>query len=248
MVQPFLPNTSDAYHANQAEPDTVDFEILLLAYQDTGVVSGCAVTESTPNAHTVDIASGTCLLGGAGISVSTQDDKSVTTADVTNPRIDLISINTSGTAVVTAGTAAAQPVAPAIPANSIPLAYLYVPANWGNFDDQMINDKRVILRRVYAREVAGNVTLDETYSIVNMESTGGARVVTMPAVADQNGHSFYIHRDGSNTVTINRAGSDTFEDGDTAKTLDTDGASIGLYSIGDTEWKIAGTRGTVGGS
>lgn len=249
MVQPFIPNQGGAFHVNQAEPDTADFEILLRAYQGTAVLSGCAVSESSPAAQEVDVASGVVILAWEKITVSAQADKAVTAADGSNPRFDIISINSSGTAVVTAGTAAAQPEAPTIPASSVPLAFLYVPASDNTHADNQIVDKRVIVAdRARAREVVGNVTLDWSYSVVNIESTAATRTVTLPDAAAFDGVNYLIRRDGSNTVTINRAGSDTFDDADTAKTLDSDGASIGIYSIGDTEWKIVGTQGTVGGS
>ena len=145
MTQPFLPNEADAFNANQAEPDSVDFEILLLGYQRTGVISGCAVTESSPAAQTVDVAVGEVVETGEQISVSAQINQAVSAADGSNPRIDLISVNSSGTVVVTAGTAAAQPVMPAVPATSIPLATLYVAASDNTHADNQINDKRVIV-------------------------------------------------------------------------------------------------------
>ncbi len=145
MVQPFLPNEADAFNANQAEPDSVDFEILLLGYERTGVVSGCAVTESSPAAQTVDVAVGVAILAGSQITVAVQADVAVTAADGTNPRFDLITVNSSGTVVVTAGTAAAQPVLPAIPATSVPLAALYIPTSDNTHADNQINDKRVIV-------------------------------------------------------------------------------------------------------
>ena len=145
MTQPFLPNEADAFNANQAEPDTVDFEILLLGHQRTGVISGCAVTESSPAAQTVDVAAGTALLAGVETTVSAQADQAVSAADGSNPRIDLITVNSSGTVVVTAGTPASQPVAPAIPASSVPLAFLYVAASDNTHADNQINDKRIVL-------------------------------------------------------------------------------------------------------
>ncbi len=146
MVQPFLPNEADAFNANQAEPDSVDFEILLLGHQRTGVLSGCAVSEdpSTPD-MTVDVTVGEVVETGEQITVSAQLNNTVTAADGTNPRIDLVTVNGSGTVVVTAGTAAAQPVAPAIPATSVPLAFLYVPTSDTSIADNQITDKRVFV-------------------------------------------------------------------------------------------------------
>ncbi|MDX1407417.1 MAG: hypothetical protein R3330_04770 [Saprospiraceae bacterium] len=91
-------------------------------------------------------------------------------------------------------------------------------------------------------------TIGPTDRIVNVDTSGGSVVITLPDNAGDSGHAFIVRRDGGSTVTINRAGSDTFDDGHTQKTLDSDGAAIGLFSIGDTEWKIVATEGTVGGS
>lgn len=59
------------------------------------------------------------------------------------PRFDLITVNSSGTKAVTAGTASSNPVFPAIPANSIVLAAIYVPAADTDIDANQIIDKRV---------------------------------------------------------------------------------------------------------
>lgn len=250
MVQPFLPNTGDAFNPNQAEPDTVDFEALLAGFRGTGVLGGCEVTESSPAAQTVDIAVGLASLLWEYIDVSAQADKAVTAADGSNPRFDLITINSSGTAIVTAGTAAAQPVLPGIPASSILIGGLYIPASDNTHQDAQINDKRVVLSlRAGAVEVNTDTTLNWAFSVVNVDSSGGAIVITLPDNADFTTKNYFIRRDGSNLVTINAVGSDDFSDGDTTKTLDADdGAAIGIYSIGDGEWKIVGIEGTVGGS
>lgn len=52
------------------------------------------------------------------------------TPDAANPRIALIcAANATDSVVVVHGTAAASPVPPAIPANNVPLAVVYIPAN-----------------------------------------------------------------------------------------------------------------------
>ena len=84
--------------------------------------------------------------------------------------------------------------------------------------------------------------------VTNIDTSGGAVVVTLPDNSGFAGHNFLIRRDGASAVTIDRAGSDTFDDADIQKTLDSDSAAIGIFSIGDGEWKIVATEGTVGGS
>ena len=147
-VQPLLPNTADAFDQEQAAPDSVNWEMLLAGFQRTGVISGCEVTESSPTAQTVDLAAGVVSLDGSKITISAQPDLAVTAADGTNPRKDLISVNSSGTAVVTAGTAASPPAIPDIPANSVELAVLLVPANDNDHADEQINDTRIPLYNI----------------------------------------------------------------------------------------------------
>ena len=185
MVQPFLPNEADAFNVNQAEPDSVDFEILLLGHQRTGVLSGCAVTESSPAAQTIDVAVGEVVETGEQITVSVQADVAVSAADGSNPRIDLVSVNASGTVVVTAGTAAAQPVMPAVPATSVPLATLYVAASDNTHADNQINDKRVFVADRYVFNVmeygaTGDGSTDDTAAIQatwDAMTTGGTMVI-----------------------------------------------------------------------
>ena len=129
MTLAFLPNEADATFNDQAEPDAVDFQILLLGYQQTGVVSGCEVTQSAPVAMTIDVASGDVLLAGASVSVSAQADKTIAVPDATFARFDLVTINSGGTVIVTTGTAAENPALPAIPANSVPLCGVFIPAD-----------------------------------------------------------------------------------------------------------------------
>jgi hypothetical protein len=103
-----IPNQSDAGTSSQAEVDAVDFGILVAAYNGTGVVAGGAVTAQSPTANmTVAVAAGTVLINGLHYGISAGNG-TITTADSSNPRFDLITINTSGAIVVTAGTAASS--------------------------------------------------------------------------------------------------------------------------------------------
>ena len=129
MTLSFLPNEAEATFNDQAEPDAVDFQILLLGFQQTGVVSGCEVTESAPVGMTIDVASGEVLLAEALVSVSAQADKTIAVPDATFGRFDLVTINSGGTAIVTTGTPAENPSLPSIPANSIPLCGVFIPAD-----------------------------------------------------------------------------------------------------------------------
>lgn len=141
---PFIPNYDSAAFPVQSEPDSVDFDIILAGVKGDGVVSGCGVTaQGTPD-MTVAVASGSIRYGGSTVSV-TGANATIATAHATNGRLDLVCVNSSGVIAVTAGTASATPVMPAIPANSVVLACVYVPANDTTIESNQIIDKRMIV-------------------------------------------------------------------------------------------------------
>ncbi len=139
-------NEADSFNAEQSEIDSVDIDILISAYAGTSVISGCAVTaQGTPD-MTVAVAAGTIVVndGSPARGTVSGGNVTITAADGSNPRIDLIVSNASGTLSSTDGTAAAEPVYPAIPANSVVLAAIFVPASDTDIDSNQITDKRVI--------------------------------------------------------------------------------------------------------
>ena len=151
-----IPNQSDAGTSSQAEVDAVDFGILVAAYNGTGVVAGGAVT--TNSNMTVAVAAGTVLINGLHYTISAGNG-TIATADSSNPRFDLITINTSGAIVVTAGTAASNPVFPAIPADDAVLAAVHVPAGDTAIATAQITDKRVIVKNASAAGTGDDVLM-----------------------------------------------------------------------------------------
>jgi hypothetical protein len=140
------PNLVDAAFPAQAKLWNSDLDTLALAAGGvTGVVSGCAVT--TNGNMTLAVAAGTVKVAAAAASV-TGGNVTVTAAHATLDRIDLVVVNSSGTKSVTAGTAASTPVQPAIPASSVCLAQIYVPAA-----DTVIGATQIIERRVFVPAV-----------------------------------------------------------------------------------------------
>ena len=140
-----------ATYAAQAQPDKVDWDIIAAA-GGTGVVgTGCAVTaQATPN-MTVAVAAGTIAVLSAQAAV-TSGNVTVGAADATNPRIDLIVSSSAGVKSCVAGVAAAVPCMPNIPAASVALAEIYVPAAATAITTSMIRDLRVpIGTSVYTR-------------------------------------------------------------------------------------------------
>ena len=101
----------------------------------TMVQAGMGLTESGAPDLNLTIAAGTFWIAGklkeyAGAAVASS------AASGANPRIDIISISAAGTVTVTAGTAAALPVTPAMPAGECPLALIYRPTS----DDTITDD------------------------------------------------------------------------------------------------------------
>ena len=153
---PNIPNLGVATYDAQCARDNTDDLIDAAASQQTGVISGGTVTADTGMVLNVS----TCvpvLLGGQQSSV-TGTTVTVSAANGTQDRRDIV-IWTSGTGFqVIAGTqlgaggwsrtqpaANLPPVKPAIPANSVVLAEVYVPTGVMTITTAMIVDKRMFL-------------------------------------------------------------------------------------------------------
>lgn len=129
--------------------DSGDIAILVGGIGGSGVIAGCAVTEQTPQALGVSVAGGTVLVNGARATVAPAN-LALAAADLTEPRIDLIVASDAGVVSAVSGLHASPastpgPVYPAIPANSIVLAAVYVGASQATIATVDITDKRVFL-------------------------------------------------------------------------------------------------------
>jgi hypothetical protein len=129
----------------------------------TGIIgsSSLAVTQNSPAGMSVRVASGwaaivgttTSNMGVYTIFNDATDTLTITTADPTNPRIDLVcatvrdayysGANNDVIFQVIAGTPAGSPVAPSLPANSISLATVAVGAAVTQINTANITDTRV---------------------------------------------------------------------------------------------------------
>lgn len=146
-----IPNESDAAFADQARVDSVDLLILAGGMNGNGVVSGCAVTTTGTTNGSVAVATGEIRINDLMMTVSASAALAIGANATGNPRYDLVTVATGAsprTAVVTAGTAAASPKFPAIPANSVVLAAVRVPnghTTGTNIPANTIIDKRVMV-------------------------------------------------------------------------------------------------------
>jgi hypothetical protein len=84
---------------------TAHLQAINRANDGYGYLTGCDVHEQTPAAMGVTVDSGTVIINGVYTTVA-GGNLSVGASDPTNPRFDIIYVNSSGTAAVVAGTAA----------------------------------------------------------------------------------------------------------------------------------------------
>lgn len=142
-----LPDNDEAFNTNQSIWMQTDINAIIAAINGDGVVSGCAVSEDGGGASMdLDVAAGIIQIAGVQYAIAGGlGALTVTAADGANPRIDLVCANIAGAVTLTDGTAAANPKAADIPATSVLLAMVYVPANDTTIADNQITDKRVIV-------------------------------------------------------------------------------------------------------
>ena len=148
LTIPNTPASPTAEQSSQSMPDQRDFDAIVAADTATGVVSGCATTQHGAGAMSVDVAAGAVTSSGIEAAVVAAT-VTITTADATNPRFDIIVASSVGTLSAVAGTPAAAassstpgPVFPAIPAGSVLLAAVYVRAATSSILTADIQDKR----------------------------------------------------------------------------------------------------------
>jgi hypothetical protein len=140
-----IPNLSEAEYAAQARIYSSALQDIVLAQAGKGVVSGCLVSDGA-SGMSISVAAGVVqpsfALGHVNVSLTAL---SFTSANATNPRIDLVEVNTSGVPAVKTGVAAASPLEPELSNNSIKLAAVYIPPTITNITPGMISDRRVLI-------------------------------------------------------------------------------------------------------
>lgn len=105
------------------------------------VLDGCVVTGGAD--MTPAVAVGNVRSNGV-VRAVTAGDVTIGAAHATNPRLDLIVVDSTGAKQVRAGTAAANPKPPARSANDVVLAAVYVPANDTSIETTKCIDMRVV--------------------------------------------------------------------------------------------------------
>ena len=120
-----------------------------------GVVNGLKVVPDAPPSMDIDVEVGKCYAADTVVVKGAVTTLTVTAADPANPRKDIVVCNSAGTLSIVAGTPEAalpganvgvytlEPEPPSIPANSIILAEIWVPAGAAAITGGEIYDKRV---------------------------------------------------------------------------------------------------------
>lgn len=108
-----------------------------------GVVSGLVVAQQTEADMTVKVSAGVLYKAdGTRQAPAAVASIAVTAADATNPRKDIVYVSSAGAITYLAGTAAASPSAPAVPAGGLNLAEIAVAAEATTIVTANITDKR----------------------------------------------------------------------------------------------------------
>lgn len=213
-----VPRFDVATFASQAALDTTHIDTIVAAFDRTGVVTGCATTASGTT-MVLTVASGVVEIAGKTITVAGGTVTAV--ADGTNPRRSLISVNSSGTLAITSGTplaaATGDPAIPAIPANSCPLAVVYIPAAVTALNATHLTDCRVTLRQnfdaitYYADDYANIETCVAAANAAVTAGATGAVVICGAKNYPTNGIDIGSHVDiigqgkGNTRITLNAA-------------------------------------------
>jgi len=132
---------------------------LIRRAQHQAVLFGLEVVQQSPAAMGVTVHPGECICKAGWKEFTSDTNVSLDAADATNPRKDLIIVDSSGTITKVTGTPEAAnpsdktgpetsaPKPPNIPSGAVVLAEIWVAAGATSITNSDITDRRVLLRR-----------------------------------------------------------------------------------------------------
>lgn len=249
----FIPNEATATYPAQSGPDSVDFDLLLNAIRRIGLTTGCQVTAQLTPDMTLGVAIGQIEQAGTRYQVAS-GNVTITTANATNPRFDLVVADATGTKAVRTGTASANPVFPALTTGDVVLAAVYVPAAVTAITAGMVVDKRVLLPPTLLSAFGdgndGVVNFDGTTTVLGMAPSGGTYSLSRDVYLDDgsqvsgtakiNTSGWKIHCRGTFTIG---ASASVHRNGNAGSGA---GAGTGLSAVGSANGQSGG--GGAGGS
>lgn len=129
----------------QAQLDPVDFDIRTAGFGlGQGVVFGCEVTPSSPEALTFDVSQGQVVIDGVVVDVPAIADVAIPTPNAAQPRFDLVLVDDTGVPFASSGSLATHsPPYPPLPDDAVCLASIYVQADMDEVLVANIVDKRI---------------------------------------------------------------------------------------------------------
>lgn len=256
-------HTPPSWLQNGSHPAENDRLTTQALWATTGIINpaSLAVTANSPVAMNVYVADGWAAIVGTtqadmGTYVAYNDDPvllTITTANPTNPRRDLICMTVNDSYYsgstnnvvfqVIAGTPSATPVAPALPANSISLATVYVAAGALSINSGNITDTRV---SVTTNLPIGDITgVTAGTGLTGGGTSGTVTLAIDSTVATLTGSQVLTNKDltaGTNTFPSSLAtltGSQTL----TNKTLTSPKVNIGINAKTAAYTTLAGDDG-----
>lgn len=124
-----------------------EYNNLREAAHEHGVITGLGVTQRGAGANmSVDVAAGDSWVDNIQVNQAATSNVVISAADPALDRIDIITMDSSGTLTATAGTPAANPSPPDLPSDEIMLAYVAVNAAVTTIINSYITDKREFIQ------------------------------------------------------------------------------------------------------
>lgn len=160
-----IPDSGEGDNDIQAILYQGDLEVIMAGISGVDcVLFGLAMTGGSD--MTPDVAKGAVLTNGVLKAVAAAS-VTVTAADATNPRLDYVVVTSSGALAVRAGTPAAAPLPPALTANDVVIAQIYISANDTSIGQSQIKDRRVFRGQ-------GPILIYKTTAAETTNTTSGA--------------------------------------------------------------------------
>ena len=127
----------------------VELNNRLEAYKRNGVLEGLEIYERSTPDMVLNSSPGHCYVDNETYIQTSLNTVTITTAHATFPRLDIVYYDTSvGDTRDTAGTAAATPVPPDLPAGDILLALVEVPPACTTIENCHIKDERIFIKPI----------------------------------------------------------------------------------------------------
>ena len=110
-----------------------------------GIAAQFQCFPNAPNDMTIKIAAGRLVDSARNVIDKSIQTSSTITAPVSDPRIDLVTIDAAGDLAITTGVEDVSPAIPAIPAGHLPIAYITLATSTTAITDSLITDYRTAL-------------------------------------------------------------------------------------------------------